>query len=269
MPNSFSPKIDTSKFIDTHCHLNMDSYAEDFQDILERAASNSVEHIISVGIDITSSKAAIELAKEYPQISASIGIHPHDVANINDETYDQLRDLYKNNKDHIVAFGEIGLDYVKNYSPIDVQHIHFRRQIELSLELQLPLIIHCREAQDDLLMILKEMNKELYTGVIHCFSGDIEFAKQVIELGFYISIPGIVTFKNAHDLHRVAEYVPLDKLLIETDGPFLAPMPFRGKRNEPAYVTYTAKKIAELKGVDIGIIAQASTNNAKTLFSIG
>ncbi|MGL1930176.1 MAG: TatD family hydrolase [Desulfotalea sp.] len=269
MQNKPLPNIHKANLIDTHCHLDMDAYTDDLQDILEQATLAGIKHIISIGIDIESSKSAIKLAQKHHNISATIGIHPHDVSNITNTTYNELRALHETEHEYIVAYGEIGLDYARNYSPKDTQITHFRKQLELSLELQLPVIIHCRDAHKDLIDILKKTSPGTYKGVIHCFSGDCCFAERVLDLGFYISIPGIVTFKNAKSLHEVAKTIPLDKLLIETDGPFLSPTPFRGKRNQPAYLTYTANKIAELRNISFEEVAIASTANAEKLFSIG
>lgn len=254
--------------IDTHCHLDMETYRDDFTDVLNIAATNGVEKIISIGIDLKSSRAAIELAKSYPNIKATVGVHPHDVENIDQETYKKLKHLVLENREWVVGYGEIGLDYAKMYAPKDIQKQHFQKQLLLAQELDLPIIIHCRDAQKDIIEIVKETCTLPVRGVIHCFSGDLHFAEEAMNLGFYLSIPGVVTFKNAHDIQEVAAVAPLEKLLVETDGPFLAPMPYRGKRNLPTYVLYTAQKIAELRGTDINHIATATTKNAIELFSL-
>lgn len=254
--------------IDSHCHLDMETYSDDFLDIINLAQEHGIEKILSIGIDIKSSHAAIELAKKYSCIKATVGIHPHDVENINQHTYQELKNLVLNNKEWVVGFGEIGLDYAKLYAPKDIQKEHFRKQLILAQELDLPIIIHCRDAHDDVIQIIKESCSLPIKGVIHCFSGDAHFAQQALDLGFYLSIPGIVTFKNANDIQEVATTTPLDSLLVETDGPFLAPMPYRGKRNLPSYVLYTAQKIAELREMDINEIATITTQNAKNLFSL-
>ncbi len=257
-----------SYFIDSHCHLDMTNYGDKLADVLHHAQKNRVKKIITIGIDIQSSRAAVKLAQKYQEIFPSIGIHPHDVANITEKTYEEIRLLFRQHKEIIAGYGEIGLDYAKMYSEKEIQKDHFAKQLNLAHEFQLPIIIHCRDAQNDLLEILKTHAPFEHGGVIHCFSGDMEFAQQVLALGFYISIPGIVTFKNANELKEVAAKIPLTKMLIETDGPFLAPVPFRGKRNEPAYIAYTAEHIAQLRGVSIDEIAQATSQNAETLFSI-
>lgn len=255
-------------YIDTHCHLDMDAYTTDLNDVLERALNCGVKQVISIGIDINSSKNAIKLAKEYKMLFATVGIHPHDVDSISTSTYDYLTILIENNRDLIVGLGEIGLDYFKNYSDVSLQRKHFKKQLQLAKEFKLPVIIHDRDAHEDTLNILKEIGPFPQGGVLHCFSGDLLFANNVLDLGFHISIPGIVTFKNAHSLHEVAEHIPLNKMLLETDGPFLSPTPYRGKRNEPSYIPHVAQKIAELRNIDISTIANHTTNNARELFNL-
>ena len=252
--------------IDSHCHLDMDWYKEDLKDVLARAKTHGIRSILSIGIDEKSSFAAVELAKQYPMIKASVGIHPHDVTQINDATYDHLRQLVAENREHIVAFGEIGLDYAKKYSAEDVQRRAFEEQLALAKELALPVIIHDRDAHEDCLELLEAAAPFPKGGVMHCFSGDTLLAEKVLALGFYISIPGVVTFKNGKDLQETAAQVPLESMLIETDGPFLAPVPWRGKRNEPSYLPYIAEKIAELKGISIEQVAKQTSINTQTLF---
>ncbi|PID76137.1 MAG: hydrolase TatD [Deltaproteobacteria bacterium] len=220
-----------------------------------------------MGIDLPSSEKAVELACSHPQIFAAIGVHPHDVENIDNKSYSFLRKLYASAPQRIKAYGEIGLDYFKNYSPHSVQRKEFAAQLELARELQLPVIIHNRDADNDCYDILKSF--PLRQGAImHCFGSDYSFAKKVLELGLYISFSGVVTFKNAADLHTVAANIPLDRMLVETDGPFLAPVPFRGKRNEPAHTRHTAARIAELRGISIEEVASATTRNAKKIFTL-
>ena len=255
-------------FIDTHCHLDMNAYATDFNDVLERSTNSGVKQVITIGIDLKSSKRAIELAQQHDMLFATVGVHPHDVDSICDATYDQLTGLVENNKKHIVGLGEIGLDFFKNYSDVASQRKHFKKQLQLAKELQLPVIIHDRDAHDDTLNILKEIGPFPQGGVLHCFSGDLTFAKKILDLGFHISIPGIVTFKNAHELQDVAAHIPLDKMLLETDGPFLSPLPYRGKRNEPSYIPHIAKKIAELRNIEMSEVAKLTTKNARELFHL-
>jgi TatD DNase family protein len=253
--------------VDTHCHLDMDAYTHDLDVILRDAFQHNVRAVVSVGIDVKSSKQAVELARRYPMISATVGIHPHDVDNITDRTLVIVADLAQENKEHIVGYGEIGLDYVKRYSSPENQRKQFRSQLSLADELGLPVIIHDREAHDDALTILREGPLK-YGGIMHCFSGDLDFAKKIIDLGLHISIPGTVTFKNAALLHEVARKIPLSSLLLETDGPFLAPHPYRGKRNEPRFILYTAQAIAKLRDISIDELAKQTSQNAKALFGL-
>ena len=263
-----TPVLTNGSLVDTHCHLDMENYIDDFDAVLAKATENRICHIITIGIDVKSSIAAVQIAQKHGNISATIGIHPHDVGNACEKSYNTLKNLYQKNQDVIVGFGEIGLDYAKNYAPVQLQNEHFSTQIEIAKSLQLPIIIHCREANDDILKHLKAHAPFPHGGVIHCFSGDIHFAEAVLDLGFYISIPGIVTFKNATELQEVTKHIPLNRMLVETDGPFLSPMPYRGKRNEPAYVLYTANKIAQLRETSLERIADQTTLNAKTLFNL-
>jgi len=263
------PQLTEDAFlIDSHCHLDMDDYADDLELILERARQNHIRMIISIGIDEKSSRQAIALAGKYPMIKATVGIHPHDVTSIQPDSLDILAGLVETNRDKIVGYGEIGLDYVKNYAPPDLQRHCFRAQLILAKKLGLPVIIHDREAHADTLNILREEAPFKHGGVMHCFSGDLAFARQVLELGFHLSIPGVVTFKNAADLQETARFAPLTSLLLETDGPFLSPVPRRGKRNEPAFLLYTAQMIAELRGISINEVARQTSANAINLFRL-
>lgn len=255
-------------FIDTHCHLDMDNYSTDFNDVIARAATSGVAQIITIGIDIPSSIRAVMLAKEHNMLFATVGIHPHDVDSIGNSTYSHLTELLENNKEYIVGLGEIGLDYFKNYSDVSSQRKHFKKQLQLAKEFMLPIVIHDRDAHEDTLSILKEIGPFPNGGVLHCFSSDISFARKILELDLHISIPGVVTFKNAHVLQEVAKNIPLDRMLLETDGPFLSPMPYRGKRNEPSYIPYIAGKIAELRNIEISTVAELTTKNARELFKL-
>ena len=259
---------DNAFLIDSHCHLDMDDYRDDLDIVLERARQHRIRTIISIGIDEKSSRQAVALAKRYPMVKATVGIHPHDVTHIQPQTLDSLANLTNNNRDLVVGYGEIGLDYVKNYAPPDLQRHYFRCQLILAKELGLPVIIHDREAHGDTLSILQEEAPFEHSGVMHCFSGDLSFAREVLELGFYLSIPGVVTFKNAADLQETARLAPLNSLLLETDGPFLAPAPRRGKRNEPALLLYTARMVAELRGISIDEVARQTSANAMALFRL-
>ncbi len=251
---------------DTHAHLDDQKYDNDRDEVIKRAVDKGIKYILNVGFDMASSKRAISLANSYDFIYAAVGIHPHDASEANEATLLQLRELAQQNK--VVALGEMGLDYYRNLSPKNIQQQAFRDQIRLARELQKPIIVHDRDAHGDILQILKEEGAQEVGGILHCFSGSWEMAKECMELNFYISIAGPVTFNNAKKLQEVAEKMPLDKLLIETDAPYLTPEPFRGKRNESAHVYYVAEKIAELKGIDIQELGQATTANAKKLFGI-
>ncbi len=254
-------------FIDSHCHLDMDSYEEDLEAVLERARHHGVQSIITIGIDEKSSRRAVELAKTYPMLRATVGIHPHDVNDIHSSTWQNLERLIEDNREYIVAYGEIGLDYARNYSEPETQKKAFRKQLQLAKDLQLPVIIHDRDAHEDTIAILQELGPFPKRGVMHCFSGDIKLAEKVIDLGFLISIPGVVTFKNGQTLQEVVKASPLESLILETDGPFLAPVPWRGKRNEPAYLLYAAEKVAELKDVSMEELARQTSKNAGQLFN--
>lgn len=252
--------------IDSHCHLDMEAYEKDLDEIIERAIQGGVSEIITIGINKSSSTKAVELAKHYPSVYAAVGIHPHDAAKISNNDFDAIASLAAHEK--VVAYGEIGLDYAKLYSPKDRQQEIFSDQLAMAKELDLPVIIHDREAHEDTLRILKQHAPFPAGGVMHCFSGDTAFARQVVDFGFSISIPGIVTFKNAKALHKVVCEVPLQSMLIETDGPFLTPVPYRGKRNMPELLFYTAHKIAELRKTTLAVVADQTTKNTRTLFNL-
>lgn len=252
--------------VDSHCHLDMNPYRADIDAVLDRAEEVGVKQIVTVGIDPISSRKALSLAERYDNIFATIGVHPHAVAGITDADYEELRCLASHPK--VVAFGEVGLDLFKKYAPEDLQIKHFKRQLQLASELELPLIIHDRDAHRQVMAMLQDAGPFPAGGVMHCFSGNMELAEKTLALGFMISIPGIVTFTKAEDLQKVAARVPLSSLLLETDGPYLAPNPKRGKRNEPAYLVYTARKVAELRGISLDELAIATTANATRLFKL-
>jgi TatD DNase family protein len=252
--------------IDTHCHLDMINSGDDIGKTVSRAVARGVSRIITIGIDLESSKKAVEIAGQHEAVYASVGIHPHNVQGLQDNSYDELEKLCENNK--VVAYGEIGLDFVKQYAPQQVQLVHYARQVELAKKMGLPLVIHDREAHKEIVHILKKEATFSAAGVMHCFSGDWQLAKQLLDLGFLISIPGVVTFNKASALQEVAQKVPLDKLILETDAPFLAPVPYRGRTNRPEYVLYTAQKIADIRGVTVEEVARSTTDNAQKLFNI-
>ncbi len=252
--------------IDTHCHLDMINSGDDISTTITRAAASGVTQIITVGINLESSRKAIRFAAQYDSVYATVGIHPHNVQELNDSSYAELEKLCREPK--VVAYGEIGLDYVKQYAPKDIQLEHYARQVDLAKKMKLPLVIHDREAHDDILHILNKKAPFSAGGIMHCFSGDWHLAQKVLDLGFVISIPGVVTFNKAAVMQEVAQKVPLEKLILETDAPFLAPEPLRGKKNIPEYVLYTAQKIADLRGLSLEEIAHATTENARNVFKM-
>ena len=252
--------------IDTHVHLDDEKFDEDREEIINSFKDNDLELVINVGADIESSKKAVMLAKEYDTIYAAVGVHPHDAKDIDSNTLDILRELSKEEK--VVAIGEIGLDYYYDNSPRELQKQWFREQIKLAKQLDLPIIVHSRDASQDVFDIISEESEgRKLRGVIHCFSESLEMALEYIKLGFYISLGGPVTFKNARVPKEVAKEVPLEKLLIETDSPYLTPQPHRGKRNEPKNVRYVAETIANLKGISYEKVKNATNQNTKMLFN--
>ncbi len=256
--------------IDTHVHLDDARYDADREAVIARARETGVSAFVTIGCDLATSHAAVDLAGRYEFIYASVGVHPHETKEIGDHWYDELRRLAQHPK--VVAYGEIGLDYHYNHSPPKLQRERFREQILLAKELRLPVIIHTREAQTDTIAILKEEQADDVGGVFHCFSGDAQLAQDALDLGFYLSFSGVVTFQNAGPLRGIVKTVPLDRLLIETDCPYLTPVPHRGKRNEPAYVKAVAEKLGELKGtlgpMSLEEIGRVTSANAKRLFKI-
>ncbi len=254
------------QLIDSHCHLDMAAYGDDCQEVIARARAAGVKTILTIGIDLESSQAAAELAARHENIYACVGIHPHHAQEAGPKAYAALAKLAAQPK--VIGYGEIGIDLFKDYAPVDVQTLVFKKQLELAQELGLPVIIHDRDAHDTILQTLQESGPYPARGVIHCFSGDKDVARKFLDLGFYLSIPGVVTFKKATELQEAAAFIPLDRMLVETDGPFLAPEPWRGKRNEPAYTLYTAEKIAHLKGISLDEVARQTSKNIATLFNI-
>jgi TatD DNase family protein len=252
--------------IDTHAHLSLPQFDKDRTEVIKRARDAGIKHIITVGTDSDDCRKAVALAQEHDFISAAVGIHPHDAKTINEETYSLLRELAADN--NVVAIGEIGLDFYRNLSLRKTQTHHFREQLRLAREVSLPVIIHDREAHQEVLKILQEEKAETVGGVIHCFSGDWEMAKACLDMGFYISIPGTITFKKSEEYHKLIRDLPLDRILVETDCPFLAPHPLRGKRNEPAYVQYVAEAVARIKMIAQEELAEITTQNAQKLFNL-
>lgn len=252
--------------IDTHAHLDMPEFKADLPQVIQRAREAGVSTILTVGIDLASCRKAIEIAETYPDIFAILGVHPHDAAQVGERDLDRLKVLARHEK--VKAWGEIGLDFFRNLSPPAIQQEIFRRQITIAKELKLPLVIHSRSATQETITCLREERGWEVGGVIHCFSGDARTAAQYLEMGFVISIPGVVTFNKAQGLREVVKGLPAEKLLLETDAPFLAPVPHRGKRNEPAYVRLTAATCAAIRGEDISALAATTTRNACRVFNL-
>lgn len=253
-------------FIDTHVHLNADQYEEDLQDVINRALEAKVEKMVVIGFDRKTIERTMELIEQYDFVYGVIGWHPVDAIDCTQEDLEWIEELAAHPK--IVGIGETGLDYYWDKSPKDVQQALFRKQIQLAQKIDLPIIIHNRDATGDVVNILREENAASVGGVMHCFSGSVETARECIAMNFMISLGGPVTFKNARLPKEVASDIPLEHLMIETDAPYLAPHPYRGKRNEPAFVPLVAEEIARLKGLTIEEIAQATTDNAKKFFGI-
>ncbi|MDD5680102.1 MAG: TatD family hydrolase [Candidatus Omnitrophica bacterium] len=252
--------------IDTHCHLDFKDFDKDRDDVVKRARAAGVKYIINVGSSIEGSERSLALSKEYDGVFASIGVHPHEAGSVTENTILRMRDMAKDKK--VVAIGEVGLDYYRNNSPQDAQQASFRKFIKLASELHLPLIIHNREASADTIAILKEESGGGVKGVMHCFSGDENLLNKCLDIGLYISFTANVTFKNAGALRTVLEKVPLNRLFLETDAPFLAPQVFRGRRNEPSYLEHLVREIAGVKGVSEKETADITTENAIKFFGL-
>jgi len=252
--------------IDTHAHLDFPDFKDEIKGVMERADHNGVKGVICVGISEKSSSDVLDIAGQYSQIWASAGIHPHDANNVSERYESVLEKLALSPQ--VVAIGETGLDYFKDRAPRELQQNVFRAQLRLALKVQKPVIIHCRDAYQELMKIMKEENIEQVGGILHCFSGDENFARQSLELGLYISFGGIITYPKAHRLREVVKIVPLDRIFVETDSPFLTPQPMRGKRNEPAYVKYNYDQIASLKNITREYLQTHCRRNLTNLFNI-
>lgn len=253
-------------FVDSHCHLDHEQFNEDREAVIERALAAGVEHVVAIGTGNgpPELEAGIALADRYPAFYATVGVHPHDASKANDEVYRRLSDLLVHPK--VVALGEIGLDYHYDFSPRDVQQAVFIEQMKIARDARMPIVIHTREAWEDTLSLLREHWAPAgISGIMHCFSGSPEQAREALDLGFYLSFGGIVTFPKALDIQEAARHTPPDRLLIETDAPYLAPVPKRGKRNEPAYVVETGRKLASLRGETLDSIASLTSANFQRL----
>lgn len=253
--------------VDSHAHLDGGQFANDLDATVERATANGISHILTIGCDLESSAKSIAVAEKYENIFAAVGVHPHDATEINEEALAKLLSMLAHPK--VVALGEIGLDYYRDRSPRDIQRTAFRQQIRLAKEVGKPIIVHDRDAHDEVIQILKEENASEVGGVLHCFSGDLEMAKQCLELGFYLSFTGTITYPKNEVIRNIIAEIPIDRMLVETDCPYLSPQKFRGKRNEPAYVRYTAEKLADIKGLTIEDVARVTSRNCHDLFGFG
>ncbi len=256
------------QLIDTHCHLDARALADDRAAVVARAAEAGVERIVVPMIDLSNARAVLDLADRFDGVYAAVGIHPNSAAGWRDEWLDEVRHLAAHAK--VVAIGEIGLDYYWDKTPPDVQHRAFAQQLALAAELGLPVIVHNREASADLIRLLagSSLAGRAEPGVLHSFSAEWDVAEQALALGFYLGFTGPLTYKKADELRDIAARAPLDRILIETDAPYLAPHPHRGKRNEPAYVRLVAEQLAEVRGLSTAEVARATTANAERLFRL-
>ena len=255
------------RLIDSHCHLDSEKFNDDRDAVIERALAAGVERVLTIGSGDgppESVDVAIRLADKYPMLYASIGVHPHDALKATPETYRQFAELAAHPK--VVAVGEIGLDYHYDHSPREVQRRVFAEQMHIASNAAKPIVVHTREAWNDTMALVRRHWNPAHGGVIHCFTEGVDEAREALELGFHISFSGVVTFPKAGGVHAAVRLVPAERLLVETDAPFLAPVPMRGKRNEPAFVTHTARRVAELRGVALEEIAAVTVANFERLF---
>ncbi|HOQ17061.1 MAG TPA: TatD family hydrolase [Defluviitaleaceae bacterium] len=252
-------------FFESHAHYDDEAFNEDREDLLSSFPNEGIDYVIQTAADIASSKAGLKLAKEYDFIYCSLGVHPHEVKELNEDNFNVLKKLSK--EDKVVAIGEIGLDYYYDNSPRDLQRYWFEKQIEWAIEENLPIIVHSREASQETFEIIKKYDFPK-KGVIHCYSGSAQMAEEYIKMGFYIGIGGTVTFKNAKKVVEVVEKIPISSILIETDSPYLSPEPYRGRRNDSRNLKYIAEKIAQIKGLDLDTVARITKENGIKLFEI-
>jgi len=253
--------------VDSHAHLDGGQFTDDLTETVDRATANGISHILTIGCDLESSAASITIAEQFEHIFAAVGVHPHDATEIDKGALQKLKRMLNHPK--VVALGEIGLDYYRDRSPCDIQREALRQQIRLAHETGKPIIVHDRDAHTEVIGILKEEDGGKYGGVLHCFSGDLNMAKQCLDLGFYLSFTGTITYPKNTEIRDIIKAIPIDRMLVETDCPYLSPQKFRGKRNEPAYVRYTAEKMAEIKGLTIADVARVTSRNCYDLFGIG
>ncbi len=249
--------------IDTHSHIDFEEYQINFDGFLKELRENEIEKVIIPGVEPSTFDKILDLSGKYEMLYAALGVHPSEAKTYNDKAEETLKKLAINKK--IIAIGEIGLDYYWETETKELQKTVLRKQLELAQEVRLPVLIHDREAHKDTFNILQEY--DLKTVVFHCFSGSCEFAKRCIEKGYYIAIGGVVTFKNAKDLKETAKIIPFERILLETDAPYLTPVPFRGKLNSPAYLKYVAQEIADIRNIDVEEVKEQTTKNAKRIFN--
>ncbi len=254
------------ELFDTHAHLHFPEFADDLHAVLARARAAGVTGMLTIGTDVESSRAAIAIAAREPDVWAAVGIHPHEAAEADDAALAEIERLA--NVPRVVAVGEIGLDFFRNLSPRDVQERCFRALLDLARRVDKPVLIHCRDAHDEVLALLADARVGEQGGIMHCFSGDTEIARRCLDLGLLISIAGPVTYPNARKLLDVVRAVPRDRLVVETDCPYLPPQPYRGQRNEPAYVAITAARVAELRGEALETLGPDMAANARRLFAL-
>ncbi len=251
---------------DSHCHLENEGFQNDLPEVMQRMAQAGVRRCVLGGSDLETSRRIVALAKEHEGVYGAVGVHPHEAKTWTDETEAELEGMLT--QPRVVAVGEIGLDYFYDLSPRDQQREVLIKQLALARRMNVPAVFHVRDAHGDMLEVLRERRGELPAGVMHCYSGSVESAKEYLDLGFYLSFAGPVTFKNAHKLQEAARFCPADRLLVETDSPYLTPVPLRGKRNEPAFVQYVAEVVAQLRGVSTEKLADTAARNACRLFGI-
>jgi TatD DNase family protein len=253
-------------YFDTHAHLDLSPLCDAEDDVVRRAREAGVTHIVTIGIDPESDERAIEIAHRHGGVYAAVGLHPHDASGCSEDLLARLDRLSRCDK--VVAIGETGLDFFRDRSPRDAQRAAFREQVRLARKRNLPVVVHDRDAHEEILSILSEEKASEVGGIIHCFSGDLAMARRAIGMNFLVSLPGAITYKGTETQTEAVRRLPLEKLLIETDSPFLAPVPYRGKTNEPAYVPFVAKRIAEIKRLSVKDVARVTTRNAKQIFRI-
>jgi TatD DNase family protein len=253
-------------FVDSHAHLQDEKFREDLDEVIREALESGIEKILAPGTDLKDSKTGTELAEKYDSVYAAVGIHPHLAANIEPDSIEKIEDLLKRQK--VIAIGEIGLDYYYDFAPREKQKELFIKQIELALTATLPMIIHSRSSLDDIFEILDDTDGWKAGGVFHCFPGELNQATHIIEKGMHVSYTGIITFKKANRLRSIVREIPIEKLLIETDCPYMAPEPYRGKRNNPSLVKRVAETIAELKEMKTEEVGRITTDNFNRLFNL-